>query len=187
MNTYWTNENIPTWLTEEEQKKYSQMRKLVLMWVSNKSQIAQTIWISRNTVYNWLNYLNIEFSNKISESNRISELWKIMAELDLVNQEAWKMLKDWDDKSSSNIKKNAVSIMLQVIKMKADLMWFSKDYWMFLIQSSNIDHREINMNIYNYYAELLWWSAEELEKRLKNWEWLIWWKTIAEIVWIPRL
>lgn len=177
--------NLENEFDNENEKKYNQVKLLIQRWVNSKTLLAKTVWVERMTIHRWFNKIQLEFAETASSMNKETEVWKMIEQLDMCFYEIWKEI--INSNLSENRKISAIVSALQPLKLKWDVLWlFKTDPFTWKpLDVSNV--YQINNNVYNYFASLMWWTPEEVEKALKEWKTLPVWKSIEELSWIKPI
>lgn len=178
-------ENLEDKFDNENEKKYNQVKLLIQRWVNSKTLLSKTVWVHRDTVYKWIDKIQLEFAEKASSMNKDTEVWKMIEQLDMCFYEIWKEI--INSNLSENRKISAIVSALQPLKLKWDILWlFKTDPFTWKpLDVSNV--YQINNNVYNYFASLMWWTPEEVEKALQEWKKLPVWISIEELSWIKPI
>lgn len=165
--------------------KYQQLKQLVQRWVTNKSLIAKTLWIDRTTVYVWIRRLWQEYSEVVDSTDKKKEFWKMIDQIDVIFYSIWKEIQSWN--MSEERKISALVNAMQPLRFKAELMWLNRSADALLAAAQTNNFYQINNSVYTYYASLLWWKPEDIEKLLSEWKDLPNWMSIEEITWIKPI
>jgi len=168
------------------EKKIEQMRNLMLRWVVSKGLLAKTLWVSRPTIYAWYDKIQDEFAKYTDSLQKKTEFGKLLDQLDMSFQKIWSEIMNSNMKEMQKVA--AINTWLAPLRLKAELLWFMKGNDPFSWIDKTKDLVQVNQNIYNYYAWLMWWDENGIMKAMANWKiWKDKVKMIEDISWIKPI